>query len=233
MKTQHLTRRRWTALTLTLTLSGIGGFAVAQGGGQYRIQQAEYGTPGRSVDVTQRLRELARSSQSFRIANDTFGVDPDEGRVKALRITARGPDGSSRVFQYREGDIVDGARFAGWRGGNWDQGGGGRPDGGADGYRIVQALYGTGRRNVDVTGRLRELARADQTFRLGNDTFGVDPDEGRVKTLRIYARNRGGNERMFEYREGSIVDGGRFASWRGGDWGQGGRRGGWNGVPMR
>jgi len=160
-----------------------------------------------------------------------------------LRITARGPDGSSRVFQYREGDVVDGGQFAGWRGGDWGQGGGGRPEyggggreggGGGGGFRIVQALYGTGRRNVDVTGRLRELARAEQTFRLGNDTFGVDPDEGRVKTLRIYARRPGsGEERMFEYREGSVVDGSRFASWRGGDWGQGGRRGGWNGAPMR
>lgn len=255
MNTHLLTRRRWTALALTLTFAGA---ARAQPGGQYRIEQAEYGTPERSVDVTGRLRDLARSNQSFRIANDTFGVDPDEGRVKALRITARGPDGSSRTFQYREGDIVDGARFAGWRGGDWAKGGGrpgdeGRPDGDRgeyrgesrgdyrgggerdrerDGYRIVQALYGTGRRNVDVTDRLRELARAGQAFRLGNDTFGVDPDEGRVKTLRIYARSRG-DERMFEYREGSIVDGSRFTRWRGGDWGQGGRRGGWNGVPAR
>lgn len=251
MSTHTLTRRRWTALALTMTFAGA---VRAQAGGQYRIQQAEYGTSGRSVDVTERLRDLARSNQRFRIDNDTFGVDPDEGRVKALRITARGPDGSSRVFQYREGDVVDGARFAGWRGAEWggdrrdgNQGGGrqesqyggggrteyeggGRPQGGSRGYRIVQALYGTGRRNVDVTGRLRDLARADETFRLGNDTFGVDPDEGRVKTLRIYAR-RGNDERMFEYREGSVVDGGRFASWRGGEWGQGGRRGGWNGTP--
>lgn len=228
MNTHPLTRRRWTALALTLTLAGAAG-AQSRAGGRYRIRQAVYGTPQRSVDVTGRLRELARNDQTFRIENDTFGVDPDEGRVKTLRITARGPDGSTRVFQYREGDTVDGGRFAGWRGGDWGAGGG-RPDAGDD--RIVQALYGTGRRNVDVTDRLRDLARADQTFRLGNDTFGVDPDEGRVKTLRIYTRGPRGDERMFEYREGSIVDGGRFASWRGGEWGQGGRRGGWPGVPV-
>ena len=74
-------------------------------------------------------------------------------------------------------------------------------------YQILQARYGTAERNVDVTQRLKELASRDVTFRMGNSTFGVDPDEGRVKTLRIYARGPNGQNRMFEYREGSVVDG--------------------------
>lgn len=200
--------------------------------GQYRILQALYGTAERSVDVTERLKELARQDQSFRLDNNLFGVDPDEGRVKTLRIHARGPGGASRMFEYREGSIVDGAQFSGWRGGEWGQGGGaGGWNGDAGQYRILQALYGTARRNVDVTERLKELARQDQSFRIENSVFGADPDEGRVKTLRIYARGPDGANRMFEYREGGVVDGSQFSGWRGGDWGQGGWNGGWGGSP--
>jgi len=88
-------------------------------------------------------------------------------------------------------------------------------------------LYGTSRRNIDVTERLRELARSDRSFRLTNDLFGTDPAEGRVKTLRIYARAPAGISKTFEYREGSVIDGGQFTGWGRGDWGQDGRRGGW------
>ena len=210
-------------------------FAQDRDSGEYRILQARYGTAQRNVDVTRRLKELARSDQSFRIENGTFGVDPDEGRTKTLRIIARGPNGQTQVFDYREGDVLDGSRFAGWSGGRWGdsnyRGGWGddpRSDRGDEGpYRIQQALYGTSRRNIDVTERLRELARSDRSFRLSNDLFGTDPAEGRVKTLRIYARGPGGASRTFEYREGSVIDGGQFAGWGRGDWGQDGRRGGW------
>lgn len=96
-----------------------------------------------------------------------------------------------------------------------------------DQYQILQARYGTARRNVDVTPRLKELARQNRTFRMGNSTFGTDPDPGRVKTLRIYTRARNGQDRMFEYREGSVVDGSIFSGWSGGNWGRGGWTGGW------
>jgi hypothetical protein len=94
-------------------------------------------------------------------------------------------------------------------------------------YVILSAQYGTGDRHVDVTDRLRELARHDVNFRMGNSTFGVDPDPGRVKVLRIYARGPNGQERMFEYREGSVVDGSDFRGWGRGDWGRGGWSGRW------
>jgi len=96
-------------------------------------------------------------------------------------------------------------------------------------YVILNAQYGTPRRHVDVTNRLKELARQDRMFRMGNSTFGVDPDQGQDKTLRIYARGPNGQERMFEYREGSTVDGSEFRSWGGGDWGNGGWSGNWEG----
>ncbi len=65
--------------------------------GQYQILQARYGTEERNVDVTPRLKELARADVTFRMGNSTFGEDPDPGRVKALRIYTRGPNGQNRV----------------------------------------------------------------------------------------------------------------------------------------
>ena len=203
--------------------------------GQYVILNAQYGTNERHVDVTQRLRELARHDRTFVMGNNTFGVDPDYGRVKVLRIYARGPEGRERMFEFREGSVVDGSMFRGWGGGDWGRGGwsghwegdsGGdhdhdrgrdRPDQGQ--YTILSASYGTRRHHVDVTGRLKDLARSDRTFVMGNGTFGIDPDPGRVKTLRLYTRGPDGRERMFEFREGSLVDGSQFRGWGRGDFG--------------
>lgn len=203
--------------------------------GQYVILNAQYGTNERHVDVTQRLRELARHDRTFVMGNNTFGVDPDYGRVKVLRIYARGPEGRERMFEFREGSVVDGSMFRGWGGGDWGRGGwsghwegegGGdhdrdrgrdRPDQGQ--YTILSASYGTRRHHVDVTDRLKDLARSDRTFVMGNGTFGMDPDPGRVKTLRLYTRGPDGRERMFEFREGSLVDGSQFRGWGRGDFG--------------
>jgi len=95
-------------------------------------------------------------------------------------------------------------------------------------YTILSAQYGTAERHVDVTDRLREIARSDRSFRLDNRLMGVDPDRGRTKVLRIYARERDGDERMFEYREGQVIDGSLFTGWGRGDWGRGGWSGHWD-----
>ena len=88
-------------------------------------------------------------------------------------------------------------------------------------YVILSAQYGTEHHHVDVTPRLREEAKRDRMFRATNEVFGVDPDRGTVKTLRIYASGPDGRERMFEYREGSVVDGSMFRGWGRGEWGNG------------
>jgi hypothetical protein len=194
--------------------------SVSVWGQQFQIQKADYGYGHLRVDVTQRLRELARSNTTFRMGNSTFGIDPAPGMVKTLRIIATGPRGHSRTFEYREGSVVDGSQFTGWGGGNW---------GNNAQYQILGAWYGTAHSNVDVTQRLRELARSNTFFRMGNSTFGVDPARGHVKTLRIWARGPRGDEKQFDYREGSVVDGAQFTGWGGGNWGGGGWSGGWNG----
>jgi hypothetical protein len=153
--------------------------------------------------------------------------------VWRLRIYARGADGRERMFEYREGSTVDGSQFRGWDRGEWGQEGwSGRWEGGSNNgvnynggnynggdardagqYVILSAQYGTKNHHVDVTDRLKELARRDRTFYMNNNTFGVDPDRGRTKVLRIYTRGPDGRQRKFEYREGSPVDGSQFSSW--------------------
>jgi hypothetical protein len=210
--------------------------AVAQYNGgkdEYQILQARYGTARNNIDVTPRLQELARKNATFRMGNSTFGTDPAPGHVKTLRIYTRARNGQNRMFEYKEGSTVDGTIFSGWGSGNWGQGGwnggwgGPGNPAGRDEYQILQARYGTARNNIDVTPRLKELARQNATFRMGNSTFGTDPDPGHVKTLRIFTRARNGQNRMFEYREGSTVDGTIFSGWGSGNWGQGGWNGGW------
>ncbi len=241
--------RNWLFITLLLTAAfcpeALTQYSSSDSG-QYVILSAQYGTARRHVDVTNRLRELARQDRVFRMGNSTFGTDPDPGQEKTLRIYARGPNGQERMFEYREGGTVDGSQFSSWGSGDWgNEPWSGRWEDGygdnrEDGYRgdndrdsgqylILGAQYGTTRRHVDVTYRLKELARQDRAFRMGNSTFGVDPDRGRVKTLRIYARGPNGQERMFEYREGSTVDGSQFRSWGSGDWGNEPWSGRWEG----
>ena len=203
--------------------------------GQWQILEARYGTAQRNIDVTQALKDLARRDNSFRVTNKTFGNDPYPGVVKTLRIYARGPGGATRTFDYQENDFVDGTVFTAWSSGNWGQGGwsGGWGDQGYDQSRdrgewqILEARYGTIERNIDVTQKLRDLARRDGSFRVTNDLFGNDPHPGVVKTLRIYARGPGGATRTFEYGEDHIVSGATFTGWSGGNWGQGGWNSGW------
>jgi hypothetical protein len=222
-------QRRALTLGLATGLLGVAAFpARADDEGEFLILHARYGTDSGHVDVTGRLKELARQDRRFRLTNDLFGVDPDPGRTKTLRIFARDRNGREQQFDYRERDWVDGAQFIGWGRGSWgDSDGsrgwhGNRGDRRDDGeFTIQYATYGASGRDVDVTNRLRELARRDQQLRLTNDLFGVDPYPGQTKILRIFARDRAGQQQTFEYREYQTIDGHQFVGWGGGDWGRG------------
>ncbi len=140
------------------------------------------------------------------------------------------------MFEYVDGSIVDGAMFRAWGRGEWGSGwsgnwnGGGPVGGNVDRgeFLILTAQYGSERRHIDVTNQLKEMARRDVSFRLDYRTFG-DPDEGHAKSLRIFARGPNGRERMFEYADGSVIDGTRFRGWGRGEWGNGGWSGRWEG----
>jgi hypothetical protein len=193
------------------------GTMVAQEG-EFVILSAQYGTGDRHVDVTQRLKELARHDRVFRLENSVMGDDPAPGQRKVLRIFARGPNGQERMFEYVEHSRVDGGLFRGWGTGEWGNGWSGNWNAGEGEFVILSAQYGTERHHVDVTNRLRELAHEDLRITITNQTFDVDPDRGQVKALRIYARGGNGQERMFEYRENSIIDGAMFRGWARGEW---------------
>jgi hypothetical protein len=212
-----------------------------QDDGQYTIVSAQYGTARRHVDVTNRLKQLARQDRTFKMGNQVFGVDPDPGQIKTLRIYATDPNGRERMFEYREYSIVDGAMFRGWNTGQWGNGrwsgrwegdhdqddygarrndnGYGNPRGDAGRYVIEKAEFGTARHHVDVTDRLKQLARQDVSFRMDFRSLGVDPDPRRRKMLRIFARDQNGRERTFDYPEFSTIDGAMFRSWQSGNWG--------------
>jgi hypothetical protein len=127
---------------------------AAQDEGAYVILNAQYGTAEHHVDVTNRLKEIARQDRVFAIKNDIFGVDPDRGRVKALRIYARGPDGQERMFEYREYDTVDGAQFRAWGRGDW---GNGEWNGAWEGHRGYEP-------QPEMTAAIQHLREAQQSL---------------------------------------------------------------------
>jgi hypothetical protein len=207
--------RKNLSLSLAILLLSIS--AAAQ---QYQITRADYGAGNQRIDVTTLVRQFALSKQNLRVNNTTFGSDPSPNNPKTLRIFARDNRGQQSTFEYREGANVPTSQFSGSASG--------RPVISAQ-YQILHAEYGTSARHVDVTQRLRDLARSNATFRMGNNTFGVDPAPGVVKTLRIYARGTRGDQHVFEYREGSLIDGSKYTGWSGGNWGNSPWQGGWNG----
>lgn len=224
----------WLLLAFALLLSST---AWAQRDeGPYQILQAVYGTDQYSIDVTDRLRQLARRDQRFQLTNDLFGADPAPGRRKTLRIHARGPDGRPQTFDFGEYSWVDGAQFAGWRSGRWGRGydnddrQGRNDDQGRYGYAdrgdvsILQATYGTPQSRFDVTPQIRQLLRGDQRFQLTNQLFNGDPAPGQRKTLQIVLGGLGNQPETLEYGEGSWIDAARIAQARTHLWEQRGGR---------
>jgi hypothetical protein len=211
---------RYAVACLLVTI-GAAAISAAQ---QYEIMRADYGAGNQRRDVTSAFRQAVCSQGRFRMGNSTFGFDPAPGLKKSLRVYVRGRRGQQTMQEFPESSTIDGSQYE-------CRGGGFRPPpppSGGGQWTILHAEYGTERNHVDVTNRLRELASRNLTFRMGNSTFGVDPDPGRIKTLRIYARDRSGRRRMFEYRESSTIDGSMFAGWRNGNWGRDPWNGRWN-----
>jgi hypothetical protein len=90
-----------------------------------------------------------------------------------------------------------------------------------DGWQIVRADYGFRNQRSDVTDILKDLiARGgvDGRVAVNNQTMGGDPAIGKDKSLRVFARNRGNEEREFSFNEGTFVDVRMFAVRRD-DWG--------------
>jgi hypothetical protein len=83
-----------------------------------------------------------------------------------------------------------------------------------DVWQIARADYGWRDQRTDVTGLLLDLiSRGGVNGRIAvnNQTMGGDPAIGKDKNLRIFARDRRGVEREFDYREGAAVESNMFA----------------------
>ncbi len=83
-----------------------------------------------------------------------------------------------------------------------------------EGWQIVRAEYGTKSQHNDVTDILKDLVGrggVNGRVAVNNQTMGGDPAVGADKHLRIWARNRRGEEREFDYKEGGFIDAAMFA----------------------
>src|SRR5260370_25836334 len=105
-------------LMMALSLLRLGTVA-AQDAGQFVILNAQYGTERNHVDITNRLKELARRERPFRISHDSMDADPDHGVGKALRVFARGPNGRERMFEFPDGSGLDGGQVCVWGRADW------------------------------------------------------------------------------------------------------------------
>src|SRR5215470_17225095 len=152
--------RNQMVLRVAVCVLSLGGLGLAQ---KAEIIRADYGAGNRRIDVTQRLREVVCNQNRFRMGNSTFGTDPAPDSKKSLRIYTRGPNGSEGMQEFQESSTIDGSMYVCNGGGNWN--GGSNWNGGGSGqYTIVRAEYGTGRNHVNVTNRMRELAKDNLTF---------------------------------------------------------------------
>ena len=88
-------------------------------------------------------------------------------------------------------------------------------------WQVLRADYGWRQQRTDVTDLLRDLlSRGGVNGRVAvnNQTMGGDPAIGKDKTLRGFARNYRGEEREFDFIEGSFIDAAMFHFRRESDW---------------
>ena len=151
----------------------MAGSAMAQGGS---LVSAEFGIPGRRVDVTPQVRSMIRDGVlQFEATRQVLGVDPAPGRPKDLVIRLRHWDGNTEDFAFPEKSAVSLELD---------------PDAGYDfrerRFHIMRAYYGGEGHFVNVTERLRHLIDDDRLrTRVDNEHIGVDPDPHVRKVLRI------------------------------------------------
>src|SRR5712691_11092953 len=78
-----------------------------------------------------------------------------------------------------------------------------------EGWQILRADYGFKNQRSDVTDILEDLigrGGVNGRVAVNNQTMGGDPAVGKDKTLRIFARNKRGEEREFNFNEGGFVE---------------------------
>jgi hypothetical protein len=69
-----------------------------------RIVRAVYGAKGKYADVTGIVRRFVRDGIPFQVSNQTFGIDPNYGQHKHLRVIFMRPDGVQVEISHDEGE---------------------------------------------------------------------------------------------------------------------------------
>ena len=158
------------------TVAGVllfSGSALAQGG---MLIGAEFGVPGRRVDVTPQVRSMIRDGVlRFEATRQVLGIDPAPGQVKDLMIRIRHWDGNTEEFAFPEKSIVSLELD---------------PDTGYDfrerDFHIMRAYYGGEGHFINVTERLRHMIEGGRLrTSVDNEHIGVDPDPHVHKVMRI------------------------------------------------
>ncbi len=147
--------------------------AMAQGGS---LVAAEWGVPGRRVDVSPAVRSYMHEGiLRIEVSRQVLGIDPAPGQVKDLMIRIRHWDGDVQEYVFPEHAMV-----------NLEL----DPDAGFDfherGLHIMRAYYGGEGHFVNVTERLRQVKEGNHLFiHVDNRNLGIDPDPYVHKALRV------------------------------------------------
>jgi hypothetical protein len=164
----------WTLSLLTMAVCLLlVAPAMAQGGA---LVAAEFGLPGRLVDVTPQVRSLMHNGiLQFEVTQHVLGVDPAPGQIKNLVIRIRHWDGDTQDYTFPERSVV-----------NLEL----DPDAGFDwreqGLYIMRAYYGSEGHFVNVTERVQHMIADGRIhMRVDNEHLGLDPDPYVRKVLRV------------------------------------------------
>jgi hypothetical protein len=174
----------------------LAGSALAQGG---ELVGAEWGVPGRTVDVTSRVRTFVHDGVlQLEVTRFNLGIDPAPHENKVLVIRLREWDGDVKDYSYPERSV---ARLEldpdNWHARHEQDERQEREERREVHYRrgyerhehnleILRAYYGAEGQFVNVTDAVRSrIDRGQLYLRVDNYSMGVDPLPGVHKRLRI------------------------------------------------
>src|SRR5579864_2963792 len=180
----------WTGFACLLLLAGS---ALAQGG---QLVGAEWGVPGRKVDVTARVRTFQHNGVlQLEVTRFNLGIDPAPHQNKVLVIHVRHWDGDVKDYSYPERSTVNleldpEDRWERREDRREEHHRDDRPDPGyyrhERGLRILRAYYGAEGQFINVTEALRSRVDDGRLFlHVDNYSMGGDPLPGRRKWLRV------------------------------------------------
>jgi hypothetical protein len=164
------------ALAFIAALACFPGFLVhasALSGQSVKILAASYSFGSDYADVTGRVSDLLQSDAPFQANPECLHVDPHPGWNKALVIVCE-VDGKRAIFSVGEGENVsrellrEKARII------------------PEPLKVLAASYSFGSDYADVTPRVRDLLKSDETFQANPGCLHVDPHPYWNKALIIF-----------------------------------------------